>query len=351
MKFIPDYRNLTDAAENRKPKRIPLYEHNIDCTIMERLTGKRFASCLTDAAPDYDAFFAEYNAFFKEYGYDTVTYEACITEILPFGGALGHMREGYIDCREKFESYPFDKVLPLYQEKFDKRFTALAANMPDGMLAVGGVGTGVFEITQDLVGYENLALMSFEDPELFADIFVKVGEVMFGVWEWFLKKHGNAYCVCRFGDDLGYKSNTLLSHADIKKHILPQYKRIVDLIHSYHKPFLLHSCGCIFGVMDDIIREVGIDAKHSNEDQIAEMDVWVQKYGDKIGNFGGIDTDHLVRMDNESLVKRVEKVYALAANKNGGFAIGSGNSIPAYVDSEKYLLMIDTVRKLRGDFD
>ncbi|MDR1030283.1 MAG: hypothetical protein LBL76_05370 [Treponema sp.] len=46
------------------------------------------------------------------------------------------------------------------------------------------------------------------------------------------------------------------------------------------KPFLLHSCGCIFKVMDDLIA-ARIDAKHSNEDAIAP-------YGRRIGNFGGL---------------------------------------------------------------
>ena len=43
--------------------------------------------------------------------------------------------------------------------------------------------------------------------------------------------------------------------------------------------------------MDDLIDEAKIDAKHSNEDQIDPFSVWVQRYGNKIGNLGGIDTE------------------------------------------------------------
>ena len=73
------------------------------------------------------------------------------------------------------------------------------------------------------------------------------------------------------------------------------------------------------------------------------------RYGSRIGNFGGIDTDNLVRLDKESLVRNVTRIYKMAEAKKGGFAIGSGNSIPAYVDPEKYMLMVNTVRNLRGD--
>ena len=47
--------------------------------------------------------------------------------------------------------------------------------------------------------------------------------------------------------------------------------------------------------MDDLIEKAGIDAKHSNEDQIAHFSKWVELYGERIGNFGGIDTDVLCR--------------------------------------------------------
>ncbi|MGN1100292.1 MAG: uroporphyrinogen decarboxylase family protein [Christensenellales bacterium] len=345
--FTPDYHNILNAAENRQAERVPLYEHNISDVIMERLLDRKFAHLHTS---DLDAYFKEYDGFFEKFGYDTVTFEACVTEVLPHGGALAHPQPGYIDCVEKFETYPWDNILDLYVERFRPELDAMARNIPAGMKAIGGVGNGVFEIAEDLVGYENLCIMSFEEPELYARLFVKIGDLLCEIWKWFLDRYKDAYCVCRFGDDLGYKSNTMLSHDDIRTHIIPQYKRIVDLVHSYDRPFLLHSCGCIFDVMEDIISVAKIDAKHSNEDQISPFAFWVDTYGDRIGNFGGIDTDHLVRMDNAELEKLVVSTLEYCAKGHGGFAIGSGNSIPAYVDPEKYLVMINTVRKWRGDF-
>ncbi len=345
--FQPNYKNISDAAQNIKPARIPLYEHNISTKIMEALLNKPIEKYFTS---DLDRYFSEYNNFFKVMGYDTVTFEACVVDVLPFGGALAHPQPGYIDCTEKFDSYPFDTVKNIYIEKFEQQFDALCRNLPDGMKAIGGVGNGIFEIAQDLVGYEALCIIKYEDEELYANIFNKVGDLLCEIWEWFLSKYKDFYCVCRFGDDLGYKSNTMLSHDDIREHIIPQYTRIIKLIHDCDRPFLLHSCGCIFAVMQDMIDIAKIDGKHSNEDQIAPMSEWVQKYGDRIANFGGIDTDHLVRMDASELKNLVSDIYRLADNKNGGFAIGSGNSIPDYVDPVRYKIMIDQVRQLRGDY-
>ena len=168
------------------------------------------------------------------------------------------------------------------------------------------------------------------------------------IWDQFLKEFGDTYCVCRFGDDLGFKSTTLLSADDIKENIIPQYKKIIDLVHSHNKPFLLHSCGCIFDVMDDLISIAGIDAKHSNEDQIALFPVWVEKYGDRIGNFGGIDTDAVCRLGKAEMKEYILDVVGQCVG-HGGFAFGSGNSIPPYVPTEGYLNMVETIREYRGD--
>lgn len=50
MAFQPDYRNIEACARNRKPNRVPLYEHNISDKIMERMTGKRFAHLLGEGS-------------------------------------------------------------------------------------------------------------------------------------------------------------------------------------------------------------------------------------------------------------------------------------------------------------
>ena len=65
---------------------------------------------------------------------------------------------------------------------------------------------------------------------------------------------------------------------EIRRHIVPKHKRVVDLVHAHGKPFLLHSCGKIYDVMD----EVGIDAKHSGDEAIDTFDVWAERYGDKV---------------------------------------------------------------------
>lgn len=346
--YQPNYQNIVDACYNRHPARIPLYDHSIHASIIEKLTGASFAHLLTT---DPDAYFAHYCSFFRDYGYDTVTYEANTILILPNGGALSHNREGAIQTREDFDAYPFDQLCDIFFDTYGDRYRALRKHMPQGMMAIGGVGNGIFEVVQDLVGYEELCYISLDDPALFADLFATVGKVMLQIWSRFLHEFGDIFCACRFGDDLGFNTATLLAPDVIRTHIIPQYQPIVDLVHRYNKPFLLHSCGSIFHVMDDLIATAGIDSKHSNEDAICDYADWITTYGDRIGNFGGIDTGVICELGDEDVQAVTTRVYHLLEAKQGGGAIGSGNSIPDYASPEKYLCMLNTVRNLRGDFD
>ena len=98
--------------------------------------------------------------------------------------------------------------------------------------------------------------------------------------------------------------------------------------------------------MEDIL-DVGIDAKHSNEDVIAPFDEWIRLYGNRIGLLGGIDLDLLcTKSSDEVFTSVVEQGIRYRSNAKG-FALGSGNSIPDYVPVEGYLAMIEAAKHIR----
>jgi uroporphyrinogen decarboxylase len=342
----PDYRNIVNAALNRESNRIPLYEHNVSPHIMEKITGKQFASLAGGDYRDKVEFFRHFCGFFRDMGYDTVSWEGTAGSAMPGSGSLGGHKEGVIKTRKDFDAYPWEAIPDMYFERYGDCFRALGEALPPGMKGIGGVGNGVFECVQDITGFQELCYIRADDEELYRDLFVKTGDMLYAIWERFLKEFGDLFCVCRMGDDLGYKSNTLLDAEDIREHVIPRYRRIIGLIHAAGKPFLLHSCGCIFNVMDDLIA-AGIDAKHSNEDVIAPYSRWINGYGRRIGNFGGLDTDVLCASSGVDVVSYTTGVFRLLEAKGRGAAIGSGNSIPDYVDPGRYCLMLETVRRLR----
>ncbi len=346
--FEPDYRNIVQAARNVVPTRLPLYEHLIGVDVMEDILGRKFGDLYGGGHTDKVAFFRAYCEFFRRMGYDTASFECCFGATLPGTGSLGNHKPGEITSRADFDRYPWDELPAIYAKAVEPVFLALEEALPPGMKAVGGVGNGVFECVQEIVGFEDLCFVREDDPELYAALFEKMGEALLSAWRWLFSRFPDVFCVCRMGDDLGFKCATLLAPDDLRRYVFPQYKKIVAEVHAHGKPFLLHSCGCIFDVMEDLIGDVGIDAKHSNEDVIAPFPVWVERYGDRIGNFGGIDTDALCRLSRTEMREYIHDVLRRCVG-HGGLAFASGNSIPRYVPTEGYLNMIEIVRTYRGE--
>jgi uroporphyrinogen decarboxylase len=82
---------------------------------------------------------------------------------------------------------------------------------------------------------------------------------------------------------------------------------------------------------------------------IAPFDVWIDRYGDRIGLLGGVDVDILCREDPDTIFERVLVMGERFRAQAYGYALGSGNSIPDYVPVEGYLAMIRAAQALRNN--
>jgi len=345
--FQPDWRNFAAVMQNRRPARLPLYEHFVNTPVMERYFGVQFGGLDGGGPADQAEFFRYYCRFFRELTYDTVSYEICLGGALVGPSALCG-GQGPIQSRADFAAYPWRELPSRYWALARPRFDALAAVLPEGMKVVGGIGNGVFELAESLVGLEHLPYLQADDPELYADLFRAIGDLMVAVWREFLPRYSKHFVACRFGDDLGFKSSLLTNPVTVREHIMPQYRRVIALVHESGGRFLWHSCGCIFEIMEDAIA-AGIDAKHSNEDAIAPFDRWIAEYGSRIGLVGGFDLNLLCAGPPETVYQQVLTEGRRFRRLTPGYALGSGNSIPEYVPQENFLAMIRAAQDLRRE--
>jgi uroporphyrinogen decarboxylase len=345
MEFEPDYHHLLQVLNNQRPDRLPLYEHHIDDPFISKVLGESVSSngLKNHELEDY---YRKIIGFWKEMTYDAFDFEAAICDILPGHGAIMGGMAGPIQTREDFNGYPWEDVPKIFWETYTPHFEAIRKTLPKGMKAYGGCGYGIFEASQDLVGYEYLCVMQCMDPVLFRDIFRNIGNLWETLWTGVIEKYSDIFVFFRMGDDLGHKTSTMLEPDIIREHIFPQYKKVIDLIHRSGKKFLFHSCGNIFPLMEDIIN-LGIDAKHSNEDQIAPFMEWIEKYSNRIGLFGGFDLNLLVLEKPETVYQTVLELGSRYRRTAKGYGLGSGNSIPVYMPVDGFMAMIEAVKKIR----
>ena len=339
----PDYTRLVAACRNAGEAPFPLYEHNVAVNVIEALSGRELGALAEGDEDDQAEFFRVQAETLASLGYDTVPFEGCVTILVQGGEALCGRAGALFRNRLDIEAFEWDGILEAYFQRFSPSFRALGRALPAGMKAHGGVGNGVFETIQDFVPLVDIAYLQVDDPEAWDLLVRRVGDLLAAIWTRFLREFGDIFAFYRFGDDLGFQTSTLIQPSEITGRILPQYRRIISLAKSAGKPFLLHCCGAIDSVMDDIIGS-GIDAKHSNEDNISPFEHWTTTYGDRIGNFGGVDMNVLCTFDEKQVTEYVRDLKTRVV-KTRGVAWGSGNQITDYTPPENFTAMVRAFRE------
>ncbi|NOU36308.1 MAG: hypothetical protein HOO88_06025 [Kiritimatiellaceae bacterium] len=333
----PDFNNIRAVLQNKRPSRPTLFEFYMNWPLYKQFCGSLPADC----PPELEGMLTTILAY-KNLGYD---YAPVVFADFAFemsnkeSKASCSMNEGIISDRASFDAYAWpdpDKVV------FDQ-LAEIEPFMPEGMKLIAWGPGGVLENVTSLVGYENLCFMIMEDEELATDIFNQVGSRFLRYYEKCLKYDTVGAIISN--DDWGFRSQTLFSPEQLRRFVFPWHKKIAAAAHAAGRPAILHSCGQLEAVWDDIIDDMKYDAKHSYEDAILPIEQAYEKYGSRIAILGGLDLDFVCRSMPEAVYERAKAIVA-QTSKRGGYALGTGNSIPEYVPVENYLAMIRAVREL-----
>lgn len=250
---------------------------------------------------------------------------------------------GPIASWDDFEKYPWPKVGEY--DLWDCEY--VSTHLPEGMGFFVFPCRGFMEVpTELLFGYENLCFLMYDEPELVEAVFKKVGEIELGFYE---KVVGMPNLMGFFpGDDMGFNTQTLIAPEALRKLVLPWHKKASKLAHDNNLLYLLHSCGQISDIMEDLINEVKIDGKHSFEDNIQGIIEFKKQYGDRVAALGGVDVGKITRMEENELRSYIRNIIRQCLPQ-GKFALGTGNSVANYIPTENYLIMVEEGLKWRGD--
>jgi uroporphyrinogen decarboxylase len=246
---------------------------------------------------------------------------------------------GIIQNWDDFERYPWPRT-----EDADFSQIELAARlMPEGMKMLINVG-GCLEPIMWLMGYEPFALVLYDDPALVEAIVDKITAIYLPIAAAALEmdRVGGLFT----GDDMGFKTATMVAPHHLRRYVFPYHKRLAQMAHDRDKLYVLHACGNLASVMDDLIDDVKIDAKHSYEDVIMPVADFKARYGQRIGVVGGIDIDFLCRAAEDDVRAYVRRVLA-ACMPGGGYVLGTGNSVANYVPVRNFLAMVDEGHRWR----
>jgi uroporphyrinogen decarboxylase len=361
---LPNFEHLRQIITRETTEGpVPFIELAVDIEIMEKVTGSseviEVEKLISRKAEKQELIEMMNNLwalsinFSNKVGYDYVT-TLCLAPIQRTAANTAENPEtngsvrrwqneskGIIGNRKNFEAYRWPSV-----EKIDtSAIDYIASKLTPGKKIIVFM-MGIFEDLRNLLGFEEMAIKSIEEPDLCDDILENLTVLSEAAID---KVAAHPYTGAIFyADDMGFNTSTMLSPAWMRKHLIPRQKRIADACHKHGKLFLLHSCGNIDALMEDLIEVVGIDARHSYQDNIEPIEDVYKKYSDRIAILGGVDIDLLSRGTEEQVRHRTRQILEACA-PGGAFCMGSNNSVTNFCKIENYYTMLDETRKWNNE--
>lgn len=325
------------ALERREPDRVPIWELIVDRPVIEALYGEISYEDFVELE-DLDGITVGEDQ--RTEPLDDVTYRdewGIVWKVGPNG--VAYPSGGPISDGHDLENYsPPDPEAPWRLERLRK-----AVERFKGKRCIVFLGHEVFEFSHYLLGgMDKLFLAYYLNPELVR----KLSEV---IWEYkgrVLERAAEEGAdVLLTGDDYANRKGLLMSPEHFREFVLPYLARAVEVAHRCGLPFVKHTDGNLWEVMDDIVG-TGIDALDPIE-PLAGMDIGKVKesYGDRIALVGNVDCSLLLPRGTPEQVEEAVKETIAKASPGGGHVLASSNSIHPGVRPENYRAMVEAARK------
>jgi len=146
-------------------------------------------------------------------------------------------------------------------------------------------------------------------------------------------------------EDMGYRERLFCSPKILGELIFPYYAEMVEFMHGYDIPVVLHTCGLTEPALDLIV-EAGFDGLHPMENKAGNEPFRIAEgYADKLALFGGLDV-RVFESGDRALIRRRVKDYVEGMKARGArLVFGSDHSVSTGVDYEDYVYAIEVYRE------
>ena len=335
----PDFRRFLTAVTGRIPDRVPLAEVLIDHEIKESFLGHSIDTVAADLE------------FWLNSGYDYIILGRRLAGYPPFWEAA--TRDSYYDVqaprvgpprgrgpvsnRQDFQAYPWPKPTEIDFGIFDD----VERHLPPQVKCVRYLGP-IFQLVWMLMGFEVFAFALRDDPGLVEAMFDRIGSIALVELEDALQRESVG--AVWYLDDIGMKTGLMVSPSVIRRYLFPYMKIIGARCRERGIPFIYHTDGNVESVIPELC-EMGVCALHPLEPLAMDIRQVKRQYGGELSLIGGIDLLSVLALGNPESVAREVRACVRDLAPEGGYCIGSSNSVTKDVPLDNFHAMVRAARE------
>jgi uroporphyrinogen decarboxylase len=206
---------------------------------------------------------------------------------------------------------------------------------------------GIFELSWELRGMDNLLVDMMVNKEFANHLLDKVLEMRMGLYDLLLTPIGKYLQIVETCDDYGTQIGPIMSPSLYREMIKPRRKKLNDFIKSKapQAKIFYHTCGSVFELIPDII-ETGVDILNPIQPSAKDMDSFKLKkeFGDLLCFHGGIDVQTSLRGSKADVEKEVKtRIKALAPG--GGYILATTTNAQIDIPVENILYWLEIAKK------
>lgn len=208
--------------------------------------------------------------------------------------------------------------------------------------ALIGIMNGPFTLALMEMGYENMCYAVFEDPELISDLMERCNTFVITAARKMLEAGADGILLA---EDLAHAHGPFFRPEYMRQYIFPHIKAAVTAVHEAGGCCILHSCGNITEILEDVI-DTGVDALNPLQVS-AGMDLKQVKEtcGDRITLIGNLDSTNLLPYGTpEEIRAEVRRILAIGA-PGGRFVFCSDSDLRDDMPVENIVAMYEEAKQ------
>ena len=203
----------------------------------------------------------------------------------------------------------------------------------------------LFGWIRDWMGLEGVSMAVYDDPAWFEEMVVTITDVQIACLTKVLAT-GGKFDAASMWEDMCYNAGPLLSPAHFKQFLVPQYRRITDLLHKHGVDVLYLDCD---GKIDSLLPmwlDAGVNCMFPIEiGNWADPVRFRKQYGKQLLMMGGFDK-HILAQSTSAIDAEIRRLTPLV--EEGGFIPFCDHRVPPDVPFINYVHYCDRARQVWG---
>ncbi len=182
---------------------------------------------------------------------------------------------------------------------------------------VGLYAGSLFGTIRDMLGVENTAYLTVDDPELFEEIIHRIGSLSLSLVDATLReaeKRGVFFDFAHYWEDICFKNGPLISPTTFRELVAPWYKKVTTRLAEGGVRYITLDCDGLIDSLLPIWVENGVNVMFPIEVGTwqASIEPWRERYGRAVLGLGGMNKT-VFALDRDSIDQEVSRLSHLVS--------------------------------------